>query len=104
MSSPSGANFTVDRLPKVDDEIRELAKVARANGRLQEYLNIVRDVLDELEQDPQNWGDPEYHGKSEGSTVCHGIAGPLYVKYVVFEPERVVVIFQVRAMPNSWLD
>src|SRR5437867_1916293 len=104
MASGSGEQFTIDLLLQVPDQIRHLARIAKPTSRLREYLDILRGAFTRLEEDPLAWGDPEYHGKHKGSTVCHGIAGPVHIKYVVFEPERLVLILQVKAMPNSWLD
>jgi hypothetical protein len=103
---PSGQDpvFVVDRLPQVSARIRELARKAKVRGFLREYLKSLRIVLEKLERDPVSWGDPEYHATTKGSIVCHGVHGPLYVQYVVFELERVVMILQIKAMPNSELE
>jgi hypothetical protein len=104
MSSDPEGKYTVDRVPEVNKQIRELARKAKAKDSLKKYLNALESTLQKLERDPLGWGDPEYHPQSEGSTVCHGISGPLYVRFVVFDAEGVVIILQLRAMPNSILE
>ena len=104
MPSAHGRRFTVDRLPEVDQQIRELASEAKVRGFSREYIRALKSIVDELERDPLGWGDPQYHAKSQGSTVCHGVLGPLYVEYVVFEPDSVVVILGLRPMPSAGLD
>ena len=39
-----------------------------------------------------------------GAVMYHGVYGPLFVQYAIFEPEKIVVMLKVIPMPNTPLD
>jgi hypothetical protein len=98
------APFTVDRVPQVDRRIRDLAGHAKSKGILSEFLNTLTSIVEKLERDPLGWGDPEYHPESKKSTVCHGVHGGVFTRFVVFEDERLVILLELTVMPHSELD
>jgi hypothetical protein len=57
--------------------------------------------MDHLENRPLEWGDPEYHTKQPGGLVCHGIIDPLFVRFVVYEAQKVVVIINLTPLATS---
>jgi hypothetical protein len=93
--------FAVDRFPRVSVQIRDLAKKAKRLGFRDEYIDALRKMMDELENRPQEWGDPEYNTRKPGGVVCHGIAGPLFVRYVVYASHQVVTIINISPLPYS---
>ena len=104
MTPGHAGGYAVDRFAHVDAQISALGKRAKAKGILADYIRALEKILDELENQPLDWGDPAYHPHHEDSTVCHASVGPVYVEYVVFEAEKVVMIMQIKAMPSSILD
>ena len=104
MASGESGKFKVDRLPHVSRQIRQLGEKAKAYGVLTEFLNVLKENLGILGDEPLKWGDPEYHPIAKGSTVCHGVLDPLLVQFAVFELEHKVMIMQVKVIPNSILD
>jgi hypothetical protein len=95
------SDYRVDRVRRVVDQIRELGDRAATLGISENYLSALRAILERLQTSPLDWGDPEWRTKRKGGYVCHGILPPLVVHYVVFEPERVVCILNIKPLPGS---
>jgi len=93
--------FAVSQIAAVTRRIRALGKLARHLGIENEFLADLTTIAVKLQTEPVAWGEPEYHPKKEGSVVCHGIAGALFVQFAVFEPERKVTILRVKPLPGS---
>src|SRR5262245_49775932 len=94
-------SFKVDRTPAVNQQLHELsdrAISARIHGA---FADALREMLGRLLTDPLDWGDPVYNAKHPGGVICHAMVWPLQVRYTVFQIERVVIIFEIRAWPNS---
>lgn len=97
-------HYTVDRVPSVNEQIRELVAKASAFGIRQAVLDALNAIVDELGTRPLEWGDPEYRTLKEGGWSCHGIRVPLIAHYVVFEAERVVMILKIKSLPGYGLE
>ncbi len=95
--------YFVDRTGPVDDEIRQLIQRATTSKLRRSFFRTMRKVVKNLMTRPLEWGDPEHRTRKEGGVVCHGIMPPLILRYVVFEPEKVVVILRIKALPGSAL-
>jgi hypothetical protein len=96
--------YQVDRAPLVPAQIRVLAAKAAAQGMEQEFLHALQAVVHHLQDNPVEWGDPEYRTKKSGGLVCHGIHWPLHIQYAVYEAERVVFILKIKGLPGSQLE
>ncbi len=94
-------DYRVDRLAVVDEQMRALAAKAAAAGIREYYLQSLHAVLERLRTQPLEWGDPDWRTQRPGGTVCHGLLGPLLVKYAVFEPDRVVLMLDLSPLPRS---
>jgi hypothetical protein len=92
--------YRVDRLSQVTAQVRFLADKANRLGLGGVYVAALKQILEKLQTEPLAWADPEYHTIHEGGTVCHAIQSPLLVRYVVYEPERVVCILALVALPG----
>ena len=104
MASHNGGPFAIGQLPIVLSQVRTLAQKAMATGALRELRTAVVAMIEELRTRPLQWDDPESHPRKQGSLVCHGIVSPLFVRYVVYEPERVVIVLEIRPLPGSGLE
>ena len=78
MLSGSGP-FKVDRLAKVTEQIKQLAESAIALGIGAIFFQSLMTIIDRLESDPQDFGDPSYRTKKTGGTVFHALQSPLMV-------------------------
>jgi hypothetical protein len=94
--------YEVSQMPQVKAAMLELGKKAARLGIQNEYLEALNAISTKLQTDPLGWGD-EYKPRQEGSLVCHAICAPLFVRYVIFEPERKVMILTLKPMPPSLL-
>lgn len=101
MAGTSGSSYFVDRTGKAALQIQQLHIKARTIGKVKALRTILQDIHQRLRSDPQGWGKPLYHTKLPGGTVFCGILPPLVVHFVVYEPERFVWIFDVKALPSS---
>ena len=93
--------FKVDRTPAVNQQMRELAERAKAARLNDSYADALRLMLERLQNEPLEWGDPEHNAKHPGGIFCHGIVWPLLVRFTVYPDERTVIIFDIRALPSS---
>jgi hypothetical protein len=96
--------YTVDRLPAVTEQIRQVVGRAKQLGIGLQVLDALESIVARLETMPLEWGDPEYATKQEGGLVLHGILFPFIVTYVTFEKQRVVCILKIRVFPRHPLD
>ena len=96
MSSPSEPNYRVSRLPHVLQQIKDLVNAATSDDERQQRINVLASVYKRLEDDPSDFGDPEYRTKKTGGKIYHAILRPFIVKYALYELEKAVVILQVK--------
>lgn len=96
--------FAVGQLPEVLRRLRELTEKAATLGVGKELFEAVTTVMAKLRADPVGCGDPEYHPKKQGSCVYHVVRDPLYIRYAVYEIERVVLIIEIKPLPDSSLE
>ena len=76
--------FAISHLPQVTQQIAELRSKAIDVGLKSEYVAALEKMVAKLQNEPLEWGDPEWHPKKMGSSVRHGICDPLFVQYAVF--------------------
>jgi hypothetical protein len=101
---PDDPEYQVDRVPQVDEQIQALAKKAVTRSAKQQLVAALKTALEQLRTRPLDWGDPERRTRKKGGVICHGICTPIFVRYVVFEAERVVMILTVDPLPGSGLE
>lgn len=92
MPEPAQPPYRVDRVPPVDQQLRGLGEEAVRRGLRAEFLAALRLILRKLQDDPLEWGEPEYHTVLPGGLVCRGVCRPLCVQYVAYAAERSVLI------------
>lgn len=93
--------YRLSHLPEALRQMQALADKAKKLGLAGIYADALENIVIKLQTDPTGWGDPEYHPKKKGSCVYHVLCDPMYVQYVVFEPERAVMVMNVKALPTS---
>jgi hypothetical protein len=100
----SSAPYDLRQLPQAREQIKKLGKQAVQKGLKPIYVNALKLILQKLQSNPQESGDPVYRLHKVGGLMYQGVFGPLFVQYAVFEQERIVLISRVIPMPNSALD
>jgi hypothetical protein len=101
MASTEGAPYRLEPTGVADAQIRTLMARAAARGEQQEVRTALSEVTRQLKTRPHDWGDPIHRTHKEGGLVYRGLKPPLVVRYAVFEPEKVVWLLDVRALPNT---
>jgi hypothetical protein len=101
MAADEEPAYEIGQMPEVNRQLRRLKKSALKSGARDLLSEAVRLAFTRLRTEPGAWGDPEYHPKKKGSTVYHAVVSPLLIHYVVFEPERKVLILSLKPLPNS---
>jgi len=96
--------YRLDRVPEVNQQIRDLVAKATPLGTKQQLLDALKEIVAKLTSQPLDWGDPDYNTKKPGGQVCHAILEPLIVHYVVFESDRVVILLKIKPLPGSSLE
>jgi hypothetical protein len=101
MAGNAGSDYIVDRLPVVNEQIRFLAKRAKALGILKAYLEALKTAVVQLARDPLEWGDPLHRTQHPGGVACHRLYSPIGVHYVVYTIEKRVIIQAIRLIENT---
>jgi hypothetical protein len=101
MASSEGPHYRVDPTGPANQQMRDLIAKAAAGTERQHVADALEVVFSQLETRPADWGDPLWRTRKEGGLVYHAIQASLVVRYVVFEPEKVVWLLEVRALPNT---
>lgn len=101
MVSSDESSYRLDSTEGVRKQMRELAVQSLAVGRLPVFLEALNGVVGQLKTRPLTWGDPERRLHKEGGWVYHGVRSPLFVRYAVYEVEKVVCILHVQLWPES---
>jgi hypothetical protein len=104
VATNDGGPFRVDRFPRVNEQIRQLAAKAAAIGKQVELIDALKSVVEQLTTRAVEWGDPMYRTRKSGGRVYQAIRAPVLVRYVVFEAEREVMIMSVTPLPGSYLE
>jgi hypothetical protein len=103
MASLEGSTYRLEPTGPADQQIRALLARAAARDELQEILAALRAITRQLKTRPHGWGDPVPRTRKERGQAYRGIKSPLIVRYAVSEPEKVVWLLDVRALPNTSL-
>jgi hypothetical protein len=93
--------YRVDPTGPAKQQMRDLLAKAVARNEGEKVRGALEAIVSELETQPHGWGDPLHRTRKEGGQVYRGIKPPLVVRYAVFEPEKVVWLLDVRALPNT---
>ncbi len=104
MDENLGGHFKVDRLGRVDQQLRDLFMRAKKRGSEAEFRDVLKRVIALFREAPLTRGDPLHRTAIEGGMIFRGICGPLLVNYAAFEKERIVMLFDIMAFPGRGFD
>jgi hypothetical protein len=90
--------FKVGKYPGVAEKMRALADYASLGGIRQSYLDALKTMVERLENDPLQWGDPLYRAPHQSGIVCRACVGPITLLYSVHESVRVVLIIDLKPL------
>jgi hypothetical protein len=91
-------NYRLAHSPHVANQIKELSKRAASlgiGGWLKESLEL---IVEKLERAPLRMGDPVRHPRKPGAIVHVAIVEPVSISYVVYQPEKIVLWFDLQPL------
>jgi hypothetical protein len=103
MAENPSPHYLVDRVGKVVGQVRDLLHRSSALGIRADVELAWTGLLKQLRENPGGWGDPLWSTKLAGGTVHRGIFIPLVVRFVIYEPQRIVWILDVQPLPGHAL-
>lgn len=86
----AAARYKVSFSRDVADQLRRVGEAARAEGRLQGFIDGGRWIFEELSRTPSEFGESRYEAGSLAFRC--GFAGAVYVEYAVNSDAHVVFI------------
>jgi hypothetical protein len=98
------ALYKVDRVSKVAKQIRQLhQKLATRVGR-ENFVNALSTLHEKLQNSLDQIGEPIHNTRRRGGVVHCGPFAPFWVRFALYEEEKVVLLLELRALPKSYLD
>ena len=90
--------FRVARMPRVVQQMRDLAKRAASFGIKAELIAAFESLDRQLRSAPMALGEPVHKTKKRGGLVCVGVIEPISVRFAVFKREKVVFLLDVHPL------
>ena len=104
MASGETQPYRLVELPAAMDALRKLRDKAIDLGIVESLLGALATIATRLRKDPAVAGEMLFHLKKEDSCVYRMACNPVFVRYAVYETQRVVMVLEFMAMPSSALD
>jgi hypothetical protein len=93
--------FRVFFISQVKEQLQQLTEKARQLRMASVPTQALRQIVDNLHQQPLDWGEPEFATRHPPGIVCHAILDPLAVRYVVYPEDHLVCCLAVTALSRS---
>jgi hypothetical protein len=97
-SEPGGRRYEVRHSAAVGQSIRDLHVQASQAGAVKAFRAAFNNILQRLEIDPDDVGEPLYRLKVMRMRVCHVIVRPLVMDFAISEDSPMVFIKGVRML------
>lgn len=68
------------------------------------FLHSLRQLVLRLETNPKLLGEETYATRLPGGMAYKAVFRPFTVQFVVYEEHKLVLLFDVRAMPRSYIE
>ncbi len=101
MTSPGNGRrlFQISFSDVIAEDIRQLQRRASREGRGEEFLLALRAVVDFLQKNPNDFGEPLYRLTAVRMMVRCSVIRPLSIDFAVCEDRPIVFIKAVRLLP-----
>jgi hypothetical protein len=93
MATAEDPSFRVVCPEAVRTRLVQLVQEAKEGGRGEEILAAAESIYDQLEDNPQEFGEPAFSLTWPGAELRKAVVGPLSVCFGVYPDRRLVVIF-----------
>jgi hypothetical protein len=91
-SEGNGGPYEVHCSGAIVQKLRDIQRQATEEGRGEAVLAAIRHILQRLQQDPKEFGEPLYRLSALRMQICHGGVGPLFIDFAVCEDHPLVFI------------
>ena len=88
-------SYKISSSAKLNDEVRELAKLAATLGKKTAFLQSLRKIIDRLQNAPFNFGECRYRLPFKNVYCCIGAIQPVAVQFAIREESHDVIILKV---------
>jgi hypothetical protein len=93
--SPPGP-YKIEKGAGVKEQIKQIRLESRKAGKYLAFIEIMEKAIARLQDNPNEWGDPEFHTKTIDAVMRHGIIRPISFRFAVYEQAHAVVLLRVR--------
>jgi hypothetical protein len=100
MTSPP---FRVIPSQSATESMKALGRTAKAAGMFEEYLEVLRQIAERLQNEPLGWAGLPVSWKPE-FTECFKNYRFLTLRYLVYEERGTVELLEVNALPGTALE
>jgi len=101
--SNGSKRYEVHLSGKLARAIRDVQEQASIEGRGEDVLNAFRAIVNKLETDPNDFGEPLYRLPALRMQIRHGVILPLFVDYGVCEDRPLVFLRRITLLPPKAL-
>jgi hypothetical protein len=100
MSSP----YRLIRAPRVVEQLRALFRKAPTPLARTLFLHSLRQLAIRLETAPKELGEEAHRTRFPGGMVYKAVFQPFSIQFVLYEEQKLVLLFDVRPMPHSYIE
>ena len=94
----AAAEFKLFVMPRANQQTRDLLQKAFSLGFRDELITTLKTSHDELRSAPEALGDPAHRTRKQGGRVYGAVVEPIYIRYAVFEHEKMVFLLDVKPL------
>ena|SRR5947207_3200954 len=98
-SSNGSKHHEVHLSGKLAQEIHAIQQQASIEGRGEAVLTAFRQIVEKLEKDPTDFGEPLYRLPALRMQIRHGVILPLFIDYGVCEDRPLVFLRRMTLLP-----
>lgn len=96
--------YRVSQTPLAARQLKELGVKATSVGKKQALIDALKSAVGNLKSDPLNWGEAKHRTMKKNGWVCYGFCPPIWLRYAVYEDEKIVMILRIEALARSGIE
>jgi mRNA-degrading endonuclease RelE of RelBE toxin-antitoxin system len=92
--------YKVEQSQIVLEQLKELSRQIGTPAARERFVEQLSTLLERLETQPTDIGEPTYHTRKSGGVIYQGVVGPFAVRFALYEHDRLVFLFHVHAVSH----
>lgn len=96
MNQPQPRPYKIEKGVGVKEQIEQIRLESRKAKKYLAFIEIMEQAIARLQNDPHEWGDPEYRAKTVNAVMRHAIIRPISFRFAVYEQAHAVTLLRVR--------